>query len=197
MLKEIDWITLSADIGLGAVASATLSICLGLLIAVRYSPLRLWPHRRIDIFRIHRLLAYLTLVAIAAHVLVLLLARRVIFRWIDILLPIHSPLQPLQNTLGAIALYVLLVVLISSLVRVEIGRRLWKSLHYLAYPAGLLLFIHGIFTDSELKTGKADLLDGEKVFVMGCFLLVLGASLFALRLRRIRAREKLLRTVAG
>jgi len=186
----MDPITLSADIALAAVASATLSICFGLLMAVRYSPVRLWPHRRIDIFRIHRYLAYFTLLAITAHVVILLFARRVVFRVVDVLFPIHSPLQPLQNTFGAIALYVLLVVLVSSLMRAQIGRRLWKSLHYLVYPAGVLLFIHGVFTDSDLRTGKADLLDGEKVYVMGCFLLVLAASLFALRLRRIRVRAR-------
>ena len=46
---------LSADVGLLAVFLATANICLGLLIAVRYSPRRLWPHRRINIFAIHLL----------------------------------------------------------------------------------------------------------------------------------------------
>src|ERR1700739_923585 len=99
------WITFSADVGLVAVGAATLSICLGLLMAVRYSPVRLWPHRRINTFAIHRYLAYITLAAIALHVGVLLFVHRVAFRLVDILLPVHSPLQPVQNTLGAIALY--------------------------------------------------------------------------------------------
>ena len=187
----MDWITFSADVGLVAVGSATLSICLGLLMAVRYSPVRFWPHQHINTFAIHRFLAYITIAAIALHVAVLLFIHRVVFRVVDVLFPIHSPLQPVQNTLGAIALYVLLVVLVTSLLRVQIGRGLWKSLHYLVYPAGVLLFIHGVFTDSELKTGKADLLDAEKVYVMICFLLVLAASLGALRLRRIRARARI------
>ena len=41
----------SADMGLLAVFLRTTNICLGQLIAVRYSPLRLWPHRRINILR--------------------------------------------------------------------------------------------------------------------------------------------------
>jgi DMSO/TMAO reductase YedYZ heme-binding membrane subunit len=185
----MDAITLSADAGLVAVTCVSLSICFGLLMAVRYSPVRFWPHRRIDIFRVHRVLAYITFLAIGAHVVLLLLDRRVHFRLQDILLPIHSPLQPFQNTLGAIALYLLVIVLLSSWWRIKLGRRTWKSLHYLVYPAGVLLFIHGVLTDSDLRTGKADLLDGEKVYIMLCFLAVLLASLFALRLRRIRARR--------
>jgi hypothetical protein len=44
---------LSADVGLLTVFLATANICLGLLIAVRYSPSRLWPHRRANIFAVH------------------------------------------------------------------------------------------------------------------------------------------------
>ena len=44
---------LSADVGLLSVFLATTNICLGLLIAVRYSPSRLWPHRRVNIFAVH------------------------------------------------------------------------------------------------------------------------------------------------
>jgi hypothetical protein len=44
---------LSADVGLLTVFLATANICLGLLIAVRYSPSRRWPHRRANIFAVH------------------------------------------------------------------------------------------------------------------------------------------------
>jgi hypothetical protein len=44
---------LSADVGLLAVFLATADICLGQLIEVRYSPWRLWPHRRVNIFAVH------------------------------------------------------------------------------------------------------------------------------------------------
>ena len=40
----------------------------------------------------------------------------------DILWPIHSPLQPKLNLAGAAALYLLLFVLLSSLLRTRIGR---------------------------------------------------------------------------
>jgi hypothetical protein len=42
-----------AYLGLAAVGAATVNMLLGLLIALRYSPLRLWPHRHINIFRLH------------------------------------------------------------------------------------------------------------------------------------------------
>src|SRR6266403_1334343 len=56
-----------AYLGLAAVGTATLNMLLGLLIAVRYSPVRLWPHRRINIFQLHNWTAYLVLLLIVLH----------------------------------------------------------------------------------------------------------------------------------
>lgn len=186
--EKMDPIDLSADVGLAAVTLVTVNLCLGLLIATRYSPVKYWPHRRINIFFLHRMTAYLALAATALHPLILLFASRVHFRILDLLVPLWSPLQPIQNTLGAIALYLLIAVVVTSIYRLVIGRKLWRLTHWLVYPSAVLLFIHGVFTDSELKTGRADLLDGEKLFVEGCFLLILAASLVSFRIRRKRPK---------
>jgi DMSO/TMAO reductase YedYZ heme-binding membrane subunit len=185
-MEAMDLVDLSAYAGLAAVALATANLLIGLLMAVRYSPVKYWPHRRFNLFYAHRITAYATITLTLIHPFILLFGRRVPFRVVDILLPIHSPLQPLQNTLGAIALYLLAIVVVTSLYRLSIGRKWWKRTHLLVYPAALLLLIHGVFTDSELKTGRADLLDGEKVFVEICFLVILAASLASIQIRRRR-----------
>jgi DMSO/TMAO reductase YedYZ heme-binding membrane subunit len=182
----MDLVDLSAYAGLTAIALATVNLLIGLLMAVRYSPVKYWPHRHFNLFYAHRITAYATIALTLVHPLILLFVRRVPFRVIDILLPIHSPLQPLQNTLGAIALYLLAIVVVTSLYRLIIGRKWWKRTHLLVYPAAVLLFIHGVFTDSELKTGRADVFDGEKVFVEICFLLILIASVASIQIRRKR-----------
>jgi DMSO/TMAO reductase YedYZ heme-binding membrane subunit len=69
------------------------------------------------------------------------------------------------NLTGAVALYLLVLVFVSSLLRTRIGRPLWRNLHYLVFPAAVLIFIHSILTDPNLKDGHPDLLDGGKVFV--------------------------------
>jgi DMSO/TMAO reductase YedYZ heme-binding membrane subunit len=185
-MGPMDLVDLSAYAGLGAVTLAAVNLLIGLLMAVRYSPVKYWPHRRFNLFYAHRITAYATITLTLIHPLILLFVRRVPFRLLDILLPIRSPLQPVQNTLGAIALYLLVIVVVTSLYRLSIGRKWWKRAHLLVYPAAVLLFIHGVFTDSELKTGRADLLDGEKVFVEICFLVILFASLASIRIRRKR-----------
>jgi len=166
---------LCAYLGLGAVGAATLTLLLGLLIAMRYSPVRHWPHRRLNIFALHQWTAYCTVALTVLHPTVLLFQHAPHFRVVDLLFPVRSPLQPKLNVAGAAALYLLLLILGSSLLRNRIGRPIWRKLHYFAFPAAALLFLHSILTDPLLKDGKPDLLDGGKVFVEIAFVLSTAA----------------------
>lgn len=156
---------LCAYLGLGAVGAAAVNLLLGMLMALRYSPVRHWPHRHINVFALHQWTAYLAIALTLTHPLVLLFVTSPHFRLYDIVWPVASPLQPTVNLLGAIALYLLVLVFVSSLLRTRIGRPLWRNLHYLVFPAAVLLFIHSILTDPNLRDGHPDLLDGGKVFV--------------------------------
>lgn len=175
---------LCAYLGLAAVGAATLNMLLGLLIALRYSPLRLWPHRHINIFRLHNWTAYIVLLLIVLHPAVLLLGESTHFHWTDVLLPVHSPVQPRLNTVGAAALYGLLIVVVTSIFRLQMARPLWKKLHFLVFPAFAFMFFHGIFADPLLSSGKASLLDGGKIFVEICFAITLAMSTVRVLLRR-------------
>jgi predicted ferric reductase len=174
---------LCAYLGLAAVGTATVNMLLGLLIALRYSPLRLWPHRHINIFRLHNWTAYVVLLLIVLHPAVLLLRRATHFGLADVLFPIQSPVQPSLNTVGAASLYLLLIVILTSLFRLHMARPLWRKLHYLVFPAFVLMFLHSVFTDPALSNGKVDLLDGGKVFVEICSAISLATWAVRIRLR--------------
>ena len=172
---------LCAYLGLGAAGTATLNLWLGLLMSLRYSPVERWPHRRINLFALHQWTAYLTVALVLAHPVVLLWLKTPRFRVFDLLWPIHSPLQPWINLTGAIAVYLVLLLVVTSLLRHRLGRPLWRKLHFFAFPTILLVFVHSIFTDPLLKDGHPDLLDGGKVFLeIAC---VLSAAAVAARLR--------------
>ncbi|HWY21390.1 MAG TPA: ferric reductase-like transmembrane domain-containing protein [Candidatus Acidoferrum sp.] len=172
-----------AYLGLAAVGAATANMLLGLLIALRYSPVRLWPHRHFNIFRLHNWTAYFVLLLIVLHPAVLLLRASTHFGLADVLLPIRSPVQPSLNTVGAASFYILLMVILTSLFRLRMARPLWRKLHYLVFPAFILMFIHSVFTDPVLSNGKVDLLDGGKVFVEICCAISLAAWTIRIRLR--------------
>ena len=183
MIPPITLLDLCSYLGLGAVAAATLNLLIGMLMSLRYSPTRLWPHRHINLFALHNWTAYAAIALTLTHPLVLLFIHQPHFSLYDIVFPIASPLQPTINLLGAIALYLLLLVFVSSLLRTRLGRPVWRNLHYLVFPAAILLFIHSILTDPNLKDGHPDLLDGGKVFIELASLLSLIAVAIRIRLR--------------
>jgi DMSO/TMAO reductase YedYZ heme-binding membrane subunit len=174
---------LCSYLGLGATGAVTVNLLLGMLMSLRYSPVRQWPHRRINLFELHQWTAYAAVALTLTHPAVLLLVRAPHFRVFDILFPIDSPLQPKINLAGAGALYLVVLVFVSSLLRLRIGRPVWRNLHYLVFPAAMLLFLHSILTDPNLRDGHPDLLDGGKVFIEICTLLSIAAVAVRWRLR--------------
>ena len=159
-------------------ALLTVNILLGLLLSARYNTVLSWPHRRLPLFDIHNWTAYIALALIVAHPLLLLLSKTANFRVIDVLLPFKSPHQTLYNNLGAAAFYCLVFVVVTSYFRSRLGSRLWKKLHYVSYAAAAFLFVHGVMIDPDLKENPPDLLDGEKVLVEVCALLIVAATVW-------------------
>ena len=180
---------LCSYLGLGAVAAITANLLLGMLISLRYSPVRLWPHRRVNLFMLHRWTAYLALVLILAHPAVLLFLKTPRFRLVDLLWPTHSYLQPKLNVAGAAALYLLGIVLATSLLRTHMPRQVWRRLHLLVFPSAVLLFLHSILTDPNLRDGHLDLLDGGKVFVEAATLITFAAVAFRIHTREAGFRD--------
>jgi predicted ferric reductase len=175
---------LSAYVGLVAVGAVTLNMLLGVLMAFRYSPHRSWPHRRFNYFRVHNWSGYVALSVSLLHPAILLLNKDPRFRVMDLLYPVHSPSQPLENTIGAIAFYLLAFVVITSYLRLRLGRHLWKSFHFSIYFAAVALFFHSLFTDPALKGDPIDWFDGGKLFVEFCCVLIAVISLLRWRYAR-------------
>jgi predicted ferric reductase len=178
---QITVLDLTAYIGLTAVAAITLNMLLGVMMAFRYSPVRNWPHRRFNYFRLHNWTGYIALVVTLIHPLPLLLNKSPKFRVLDIVYPVHSPQQPLENTIGAIALYIVAIMVITSYFRIQLGRRTWKAFHFTVYLGAVALSWHSLFTDPDLKGAPIDWLDGGKLFVEACALIILVTSILRAR----------------
>jgi Ferric reductase like transmembrane component len=113
---------LCSYLGLGAAGAATVNLLLGLLISLRYSPVRQWPHRRLNVFALHQWTAYLAVALTLTHPAVLLFQTSPKFGVVDLLWPVHSPLQPWINSTGAAAMYLMLLIVGSSVLRQRLGR---------------------------------------------------------------------------
>ncbi|HTE47612.1 MAG TPA: ferric reductase-like transmembrane domain-containing protein [Gemmatimonadaceae bacterium] len=172
---------LTCYIGLTAMYLMSVNVLLGLLMGARYNPYTRWPHKRINILKLHNWTAYVALGLAVLHPIPLLFVDKPKFTIGDILLPISSPEQPVVNSLGAAALYLLIFTVITSIYRAEIGRQRWKPLHYLTYLLATLFIVHGTLTDQHLDNSPYDFLDAEKVGIMACGLVILTGTILRFR----------------
>ena len=166
----------SAAVGLIAVGILTANLLLGLLVSTGYNPVRRWPRRRIKLFLLHKWTGYTALATAVLHPSIILLSSTAHFRLFDLLVPIWSPTQPVQNTLGAVALYLVAFALITSYFRYVIGFRRWKQFHYTTYAAALVFYVHGVLADPLLQNRPVDWIDAEKMYVEACLVLVAGLT---------------------
>lgn len=172
---------LTTFIGLAAIYLLSVNVLLGLLMSVRYNPWKRWPHRRINLLKLHNWTAYVALGLAVMHPIPLLFVDKPRFQLVDIVWPVNSPQQPVVNMLGALALYLFAFTVITSIYRARIGRQRWKMLHYLTYVLAGLLVTHGALTDQHLNNSPMDLLDAEKVGILACGMVILVATIARFR----------------
>lgn len=189
---DVTAIDVSGVAGLAAIGLLTANILLGLLISTKYNPVRQWPHRRINTVRWHNWTGYAALAVSLVHPAILLLSSTAHFGLVDLLWPPGAPKQPVVNTFGALALYLLVVVVATSVLwqeRRAIRRQTWKRFHFLTYALFPLYAVHAVLTDPLLKDRPVDPVDAEKVFVELCVLAVVVGIGLRVRHRRVSVRQ--------
>src|SRR5947209_12426031 len=90
----------SSFIGLIALVTITLNFLLGMMLATAYKRSKIWKAlpamvQKVDINAIHNVTAYIALVLILIHPVLLLFNKESEFRISHILLPFNAPHQPL------------------------------------------------------------------------------------------------------
>jgi sulfoxide reductase heme-binding subunit YedZ len=169
--------------GLFALVVITFNFLLGLLLSTAYKRSAIWKKlpeavRKIDVNAVHNWTAYVALVLILLHPVLLVFDSASKFKLQHIVLPFNAPQQPLIVAFGVIAFYALIVVIITTQKRIKrnLGFRTWKNIHLISYGTALLVCLHGIFIDQNLKGNTPDFLDGEKVLCEICLLVLIIAS---------------------
>src|SRR4029078_7982595 len=181
MPSAVEFSAYVALVGVGLLAA---NLLLGLLMAAGYNPARHWPHRAVKLFRLPNWTGYIALATAVVHPAILLFSSSPRFRLIDLIVPAWSPVQPFSNVLGAIALYLVIVVVVTSFFRRALGRRVWKSTHYTTYAAAAIFFIHGVIADPTVTGRAIDYIDGEKVYVEICAAVFFVGATWRIRHRR-------------
>jgi len=125
----------------------TLSVVLGVTTTVRWATDR-WP--RFVVEGLHKNVSLLAVVFLAVHIATAVVDGFVPIRWLDVVVPFGSAYQPFWLGLGALALDLLLAVILTSLLRVQLGHRTWRAVHWLVYACWPIAVVHalGIGSDS-------------------------------------------------
>ena len=193
---ENNWLDLSSTLGLIASCILTFNILLGMLLSTAYRRSPLWKRlpgwmKKISIDDLHNWTAYVALVVALAHPILLLPDATLKYRILDILLPVAAPHQAFWTLIGSVALYALIVVVITTqkVVKNRLGFRAWKNIHLISYGTALLFVIHGIVMDPELKDRPIDWLDAEKLVSELCGLALIAATLIRWRYYRRQQRR--------
>jgi sulfoxide reductase heme-binding subunit YedZ len=132
---------------------------------------------------LHRSLSLLSVAFIAGHVITAVVDPYVSIRAVAILIPFTSAYLPFWLGLGAVALDLIIALIITSLARARVPRRIWRGVHWLAYAAWPVAFVHGIGASPDLRSG------GLRALAIGCALAVGGAAVWRLS-RSVRATPR-------
>jgi methionine sulfoxide reductase heme-binding subunit len=135
--------------GTGAVTLVllTATVVLGIAGTLRWRPATGLPRFLVD--GLHRNVSLLVVVLLAVHVLATLLDPFAHLRALDAVVPLAASYRPLWLGLGALALDLLVALVVTSLVRVRLGLRSWRAVHWAAYACWPVALLHGLGTGTD------------------------------------------------
>lgn len=163
MSSEVLWYASRAS-GVTSIVLLTAVMALGTLLpTTRHSPATTTVK-----MAVHRWLSLAVLVFLALHIVTAVFEGFVPISWAAVVVPFTSGWQPLWIGLGALAVDLLAVTVVTSLLRPRLPERLWRGLHWLTYALWPLAIAHGI----ALGTANEPILRGTTI---ACAVVGLGA----------------------
>ncbi|MFZ0529589.1 MAG: ferric reductase-like transmembrane domain-containing protein [Propionicimonas sp.] len=131
---------LSRATGVVTVVALTLVVCLGIVTAGRRRP---HGESATIVMGLHRWLSLGMLVFLGVHIATAILDGYVSISWLAVVVPFISDYEPLLIGLGAIAVDLLIVVMVTSYLRHRIPERRWRLVHWISYLMWLVALGHG------------------------------------------------------
>ena len=142
--------------GVVSLVLLTAATVLGITTAVRWATVR-WPSFVVE--GLHKNVSLLSIVFLAVHITTAVVDGYVPIRWLDAVVPFAGQYKALWLGLGALSFDLLLAVAITSLVRVRLGYKIWRGVHWAAYAAWPVAVIHGLGIGSDTSQGWMQLTD--------------------------------------
>lgn len=175
-------IEISGSLGLIATVVLTCNMVLGMMLSTSfvktYWGLKLPAKiKAVDVNNLHNYTAYVALLLVFAHIILIPLDPSSKFNFIDIVWPSNAPHQSNIIFLGTFSLIALITVIITTqkVIQRKLGFGLWKKIHLISYTTCILFVAHGLLMDPLLKDRPTDWIDAEKLLSEICGLVLLIA----------------------
>lgn len=136
----------------GIVALLMLTGVVVLGVAVRRQS-RLPGLPRFGVIGLHRSVSLLSAAFLVIHVVTAVADPYVTLRLTDAVLPFLASYKPLWIGLGAVSFDLMAAVVVTSLLRVRIGRPVWRAVHWLAYVSWPIAVAHSIGSSTDMRSG--------------------------------------------
>ena len=98
---------------------------------------------------LHQAFSTLGLLLLAAHLGLLVVDRFMPFTPLDLVIPLRATYRPIGVAFGIVAMFSMVIVLVSSWVRKPLGTTWWRRLHAFSVPAFSLALVHGFMTGTD------------------------------------------------
>jgi sulfoxide reductase heme-binding subunit YedZ len=109
---------------------------------------------------VHRDASLLAVALLVVHVATVVLDPFSHLGVLDTVIPFGAGYRPFWVGLGTCAADVLLALVVTSLSRHRIGARIWRGVHWAAYAAWPLAFVHSLGSGTDVGTGWLRLVAG-------------------------------------
>jgi methionine sulfoxide reductase heme-binding subunit len=157
--------------GVVALLLMTAVVLLGLLVT-RQGRLPGLP--RFAVTGLHRNMSLVAVVFVALHVLTAVADSYVHIPLTASVIPLASSYERLSMGLGTVSLDITIALIVTSLLRRHLSRRLWRAVHLLAYVSWPVAWLHTITSSTDMRRGWMFLL------AVACALVVAAAVIWRL-----------------
>jgi len=176
----METIELSGIIGMIAMVVLTKNMIMGMMLSTQYRKSEYFKkipekYKLIKIIDLHNYTAYIALVLVLTHIILIPLDPSSKFSFIHIITPWNAPHQPYAVLLGTISLFAILLVILTTqkVIKKKLGYKTWKNIHLISYLTSVLFVIHGLLMDPLLKDRPVDWIDPEKMLAELCGLAII------------------------
>ncbi len=144
MNTQVWWFVTRAS-GIVAWVLLTATVLWGILL-----PAKLFPKQRPAwILDLHRWIAGLAIGFTAVHLGSLVADNYLHFGVAELLVPGQSDYKTIAVALGIVAMWLLVIVEVTSLARKRMPRRAWHAVHLLSYATFMLTSLHGVLAGTD------------------------------------------------